>query len=373
MNEQTIPSPMENKGQPLDPASILSQILIFARHSTGIDMFVEKLLILMVRLTNASAACTFKKNSPAEIVGLQQYFQPVCLEYKENILLEIKRTLLSTREKEKISLSKIQVSEGKTFYFLITPFSEERQISFAILLDANVVTMVEPFILIIQLVSGYSHLFLLEQNSAQSALLTSQTAFIIELMNGATQEMDIEGASYFLVNQMQQKLGCAQVVLGYIHKSHARLLAISGMAKYNKRSPAIHAFESAMEETMREGVAVQFPQPSEKKILQSDLAHQQLAEINQSASIFSVPLSIQKEIVGVWIFVWKEEHSLSPTEKNLAMGCSVSVAPLLKLLLHNKKNLLRKGLEACFKACYSYRFLFVLLFFFDFMVHDSSF
>ncbi|NUM33939.1 MAG: HlyD family efflux transporter periplasmic adaptor subunit [Candidatus Brocadiae bacterium] len=369
MNQEIVASSVQkdNKGQALDPASILSQIFHFLKTSQSLDTFIEKLLVMLVRLTNASAACAFRKTSATEIVCLQQYFNPACIQFKESILIEIKKTLVSVKEKEKIVLSRIQIHEEKNFYSLLTPFSEEREVSLGILLDISAIAMVEPFMVILQLIAGYSNLYLLQQSNSQGRILAQQTAFIIELVDGAAQEMDIAGASYFFVNQMQQRIGCNQVVLGHIRKNHSYLLAISGMAKYNSRSPVVHAFEKAMEETMREAIPIQFPQPSEKKTLQSDLAHQELAEISQFSTVYSLPLLVQKDMIGVWIFLWKEEHAISTEEKNLTQATSVSIAPLLNVLLKNRKNFLHKGMETCLKLCHSYRFVFFIFLFLSFL------
>lgn len=125
----------------------------------------------------------------------------------------------------------------------------------------------------------------------------------IELLDAAQQGQSAAAMAAILCHELKRRFGCARVSIGLEWRGAIRLEAVSGADELDRRSPAIRTIESAMEECATQDIEVLYPPP---EALESDpgerrvtRAHADLSRQYGPASILSLPLRVEGDLVGV--------------------------------------------------------------------------
>lgn len=113
---------------------------------------------------------------------------------------------------------------------------------------------------------------------------------------------NVEQFAFAVVNNLKSKLGCEQVSLGRVEGRGVRVICVSGMAELYARSPGLREIQQAMCECFDAGTIVAYQasgphggEPGGLKLL----LHKHWHEVTGRASVASVPLVYQREVVAV--------------------------------------------------------------------------
>ena len=101
-------------------------------------------------------------------------------------------------------------------------------------------------------------LWLLMRARPTAAPAPSAAAADVRATSIAGSATSVVGVAIGLTNQLRAKIGCEQVALGTVRRRRVRLLAISGFADVNARTPGCIAIQGAMEECFDLDRAISF-------------------------------------------------------------------------------------------------------------------
>jgi RND family efflux transporter MFP subunit len=127
---------------------------------------------------------------------------------------------------------------------------------------------------------------------------------VLELVDKITSTPDLQHSAAALVGELQEYFACQRVSIGLRRAGdcNCRLLAISGLARFDARSEFVRAMESAMDECTLRGVVTAWPVASEAA-RHGTLAHQRLASLANAEKVLTVPLrGTTGAIIGAIVF-----------------------------------------------------------------------
>jgi RND family efflux transporter MFP subunit len=105
-----------------------------------------------------------------------------------------------------------------------------------------------------------------------------------------------QGAMAF-VTRLATKLDCDRVSLGFQHRGHLRVRALSHSAEFGKQMNLVRAIGSAMDEAIDQKAVIVYPQPPEAAPLVTR-AHEELARQHGAGTICTVPLRSDGKLLG---------------------------------------------------------------------------
>lgn len=114
-----------------------------------------------------------------------------------------------------------------------------------------------------------------------------------------------------LCNELALRFGCDRVSLGWVVGPYVRLTAVSHVEKFEQKSSAARALESAMEEALDQDAVLVYPAaPETRAILR---AHEAYAESLGSTSLTTVPLA-GSDVVHAVVCLERQSGPLTPGE-----------------------------------------------------------
>jgi multidrug resistance efflux pump len=154
-------------------------------------------------------------------------------------------------------------------------------------------------------------------------------------------------AALQLVSDLAASLGCTQVALGWWHRQHSRLLAVSAPAALGDKTSAVRtarAFEAAMDECVDQGGLVRFPEPADSAP-RVTLAHAALVQSpgGDSVAVASLPLHACGRVVGALTLCWNDPQALARFEPDTLRHQLALMAPWLDLLHRHEQPLWRRA------------------------------
>lgn len=147
----------------------------------------------------------------------------------------------------------------------------------------------------------------------------NDAAAVVDLMDQLASASDLQHACFTLATELADHLQCQRVAVGLRPQARGRcrLMALSGVARFDKRSTTAQAIESAMSEALlRDDVTVWPPRyPDERH---AALAHKQLASLDEIQSVLSLPLrDADRNAVGALVVTYDQAGSISQDERFL--------------------------------------------------------
>lgn len=150
--------------------------------------------------------------------------------------------------------------------------------------------------------------------------------------------------AFDLCGEVSKRLGCERVSLGWRHGRLLRLKAISQVEKFDARSAAVRALESAMEEAADQPADTVFP--AREGDVQVVFAHDSYAALQGTAHLLSVPFWVDGEAVGV-LTLERQAAAFSDDERwELGEFAAWVATPLAQLAHRHRWWGARLGLRA---------------------------
>ena len=176
---------------------------------------------------------------------------------------------------------------------------------------------------LVQTAANYLVLWHAVSESRAGKAQARDAAALLELLDRVGNAPNLQYASYVLVNELQEHLGCRRVAVGVrpLGKGPCRLKAVSGIARFDKRSQSAGALESAMDEAVLGGDMVVWPVPCEEQ-RRAALAQKSLCSLEDVSSVLSMPLRDHEgRTVGALIVLGAESvETSSPTATFVRAG-----------------------------------------------------
>jgi hypothetical protein len=130
-----------------------------------------------------------------------------------------------------------------------------------------------------------------------------------ELMAKIETSASLDAACFLTVEQLQAFFQCDQVAIGLTRRegSGAPLVAISGMAQFDRSSEAVEAIQNALDESLIRDQLTAWP-PLKSKQRHATLAHRKLLDVTKAKAVVTTPLTnIDDLTIGALLFIGRRE------------------------------------------------------------------
>ncbi len=154
--------------------------------------------------------------------------------------------------------------------------------------------------------------------------------------------------AFGVVNSLKTRTGCEQVALGFVRGTSVSVECISGLDDVAARSPGVREIQQAMEECLdaRQPLGWQRAgQPLETTTPAGQLLHKQWSQHIGGASVASLPLVYDGQVVAVASFRADAKERISPETIAEWNGLLAPLAAPLVLLQRAERGLLRHTVD----------------------------
>jgi RND family efflux transporter MFP subunit len=139
---------------------------------------------------------------------------------------------------------------------------------------------------------------------------SARSAQAIDLLAAVGEQDSATQAAMALVNDLASRLGAARVLLGFEHRGHLRLEAISHVAWFDRRSQEIARAENLMEEALDQGTTVAAP-PLADQQFRVTVAHDEQRVAAGLGAIVTVLLVGRRGTIGTVTAEWPASSGVS--------------------------------------------------------------
>jgi RND family efflux transporter MFP subunit len=120
---------------------------------------------------------------------------------------------------------------------------------------------------------------------------------VLDLVASAVEHERFQQAAMAFVTRLATKLECDRVSLGFEHRKHLRVSALSHSAEFGKQMNLVRAIGSAMDEAIDQQAVIVYPLPSGAAPLVIR-AHEELARQHGAGTICTLPLRNEGKFFG---------------------------------------------------------------------------
>ncbi|MCH7726434.1 MAG: efflux RND transporter periplasmic adaptor subunit [Planctomycetes bacterium] len=146
-------------------------------------------------------------------------------------------------------------------------------------------------LMLMQMVASHIVLWHVMAGSRIHASDARDSAALVELLDQVIAATDVRKACYALAGELGTYLQFQRVAVGLRSegKGRCRLVAVSGVAQFDKRSPTSHALEAAMDEAVLRQDVTMWPAVDDQQ-RPAALAHEALCSLERMETAISTPL-----------------------------------------------------------------------------------
>jgi RND family efflux transporter MFP subunit len=151
---------------------------------------------------------------------------------------------------------------------------------------------------------------------------------VLALQAQALAHARFDAAAAAVVNQLALTLACERVSLGLYVGGRLRIVAVSGAADIGQKHDTVTRLAAAMAEALDQRLAIVHPLPVGASPAIT-AAHQDLAQANGRAAIYTVPVATRHELLGAMLF--ERRGGFGTTTLEGAKDAAMFAGPLLAL------------------------------------------
>jgi biotin carboxyl carrier protein len=166
----------------------------------------------------------------------------------------------------------------------------------------------------VMLAAGIPGQFAVRRESLGQPVSTERASRLYEILDLVIRlgrETRFMKMAYALCNELAARYDCHRVSLGWVKGPYVHLVAASHIEKFDSRSAAVRALESAMEEAMEQQSVIAYPLERANQAGVVVRAHEKFSQGPGSDFILTVPITLGEQIVGL---VCLERNSSALTE-----------------------------------------------------------
>jgi RND family efflux transporter MFP subunit len=145
--------------------------------------------------------------------------------------------------------------------------------------------------------TAWLEVMLRRADALKAAETNERLQTVLDLVASAVEHERFQQAAMSLVTSVATKLECERVSLGFEHRKHLRVSALSHSAEFGKQMNLVRAIGSAMDEAMDQQAVIVYPLPPDAAPMVTR-AHEELARQHGAGTICTIPLRIDGKFFG---------------------------------------------------------------------------
>lgn len=184
----------------------------------------------------------------------------------------------------------------------------------------------------------------ISQENAQAGMKTAACDSPIEL-------------AFTITNELRNKLGCEQVILGMVNRARVRILSISGLDEVRKQSPGVVCMTGALEECLDARIPIVHTQAggwAGDEVKKNFRLHAKWHNIANGDAVASIPLFSGDEVVAVLGLRHRRDHEYTAERLDEIRKRVEPYAASLRLAIRARRNLLSHCIDTAYE---SFRFI----------------
>lgn len=194
--------------------------------------------------------------------------------------------------------------KSERFIHVAYPVEVSKRMVGAVVLEASSRSEAEVHSLLRQLHWGVAwiHDLVNRRELASNQGKSERIGSVMEVLATALRQGRLQQTLFDIANHVGRQMQCARVAVGLVTNGALRVAALSNAAWFEKNTSVMKLYKAAMEDVLDrlEPVAYQVPGEDEAvSVVQQDSSHARLARESGAQSIFSLPLLLGAECVGV--------------------------------------------------------------------------
>lgn len=187
--------------------------------------------------------------------------------------------------------------------------------------------------MLVQMLTSHLVLWHLLHESRESEAEARESAALLELIEQVETAPDLRHAYHRLAGELQNYLKCRRVALGIRPggKGRCRLVAISGVARFDRRSQTAQSIEAAFDEAVvRNDLSIWPPLADDAR--HGMLAHKNVCSIEEADSAISIPLRNQNDDAIAALLLLDEAIDLPVRTQRFLRAAERSMATSLSVM-----------------------------------------
>jgi RND family efflux transporter MFP subunit len=173
---------------------------------------------------------------------------------------------------------------------------------------------------------------------------------VLELVGTAVEQERFQAAATAVVTELATRLKLERVSLGFIHRKHIKVRALSHSARFEGRQSLFRQIGAAMDEALDQESTIVYPAAS-KAEMDISRAHAELARAHGARAVCTVPLSMEQEIYGAITFERPGQAPLEPEIVKLCEQTASLIGPVLEVKRRDDRWLAIKALDSLSHQC----------------------
>ncbi|MCP4048524.1 MAG: HlyD family efflux transporter periplasmic adaptor subunit [Gammaproteobacteria bacterium] len=179
----------------------------------------------------------------------------------------------------------------------------------------------------------------------QASTAKAQLVNLVDLVATALEQEQFQIAATEVTNEISQRFSCQRVSLGFLKRNRVSLEAISHSSQIEHHSNLVRTIEDAMSESLDQGSTVVYPESSDNNVLTTRF-HARLSEVQQGASICTIPLVKNKKPVGSLVLERSPDNPFSQETMIQCEQVGLLIGPVLETRRRDERILPLKILES---------------------------
>ena len=194
--------------------------------------------------------------------------------------------------------------------------------------------------------SAWLEVLLRRQESQQEANTRDNLITVLDLLAGAIEQDRFYASALAFVTELATRFSCHRVSIGFLRKNYIAVEAVSHSAQFEKKTNLISTIGSAMDESFDQNAVIVYPQLSSSSVPLVTQAHEQLAHLDDTACICTIPLYDGSEISGALTFERATDKPFDPEIVEVCEAIAAMAGPALAAKRKNDRPLVKKIVEA---------------------------
>lgn len=155
----------------------------------------------------------------------------------------------------------------------------------------------------------------------------------LELLDASQQGTDAGSMGALFCHELKRRFACTRVSIGLAKADRMRVLAISGVDQLDTHSPVVESLEAVYDECADQDTEILFPAPAEvasdPTLQRVTRAHDDHSRKHGPASLLSLPLRVEGDLVGVALLERAKDDPFPPGAASLVRLVSEYIGPAL--------------------------------------------
>ncbi len=179
----------------------------------------------------------------------------------------------------------------------------------------------------------------------QTSTAKDQLINLVDLVATALEQEQFSIAATDVTNEISERFSCRRVSLGFLKHNRVKLAAISHSSQIEHHSNLVRTIEGAMSESLDQGSTVVYPESHDGTVLASRF-HARLSDVQQGASICTIPLVKNNKPVGSLMLERSPDNPFSPETMVQCEQIGLLIGPVLEIRRRDERILPLKILES---------------------------